>query len=40
MALTKRGLQQTMSTARVHVADPRLAELPRPVREAFDGARS
>jgi len=38
--VTKPGVAASHVYGTIHVADPRLAELPRPVRRAFDGARS
>ena len=38
--VTKRGVAASHVYGTIHVADRRLAELPRPVREAFNGARS
>lgn len=38
--VTKRGARPSHVYGTIHVADARLAELPAPVRRAFDGARS
>lgn len=38
--VTKPGVPASHVYGTIHVADPRLAELPAPVREAFDAARS
>ncbi len=38
--VTKPGVAASHVYGTIHVADPRLADLPRPVRRAFDGGRS
>lgn len=38
--VTKAGVAASHVYGTIHVADPRLAELPQPVHSAFDGARS